>query len=139
MKCLKCGREKEQDKPCSYCHKLCVQRYNRTFKGVINTRYHYMKSRIKKNNWIDPDFTQEWFIIWTSTDDDFKRLYDAYVKNKYNKWHTPSLDRIDPEKPYIKENIRWVSWFDNWEKGNNEQTRIDPSQFGKEWEEDYCF
>ena len=139
MKCAKCGKRYDEVKVCPNCHKLEVQKYNRSFKGVINTRYHYMKSRIKRNEWAISDFTQEWFTNWSRTNSCFNRLYADYVKSGYDKWHSPSLDRIDPEKPYLKENIRWVSWFDNWEKGNSEQNRIDPSQFGKEWEEDYCF
>jgi hypothetical protein len=44
----------------------------------------------------------------------FQDLFDAWVASGYAKKMVPSLDRIDPTKTYSLDNVRLVTWYENY-------------------------
>ncbi len=46
----------------------------------------------------------------------FKKLYDNWVHSNWDIWLRPSVDRLDNAKGYSFDNIRLVTWLDNWDK-----------------------
>lgn len=65
--------------------------------------------------------TQEEFIVWCK---DFENLnvflviYFEWAEANFPLDLSPSIDRIDPKKGYIAENIQWLSFRDNCEKNH---------------------
>lgn len=45
-------------------------------------------------------------------------LYNNWKNNNYNKDLTPSVDRINPYKPYLKDNIQIMTWAENNKKSH---------------------
>jgi hypothetical protein len=127
MKCSQ-GHRKAKGKPCKYCHRISVLKNQRTERGCIQHRFRCMKNRIETKGWPEPDFDKEWFMEWASNDPDFLMQYTIWKDSGYKDKESPSLDRIDPEKTYLKSNIRWLSDYENWLKGNTEQKRTSPKE-----------
>lgn len=51
-------------------------------------------------------------------------LYFTTLRTRYHRYTTASLDRIDPNKGYSKENIQWVHKVVNMMKGSLEQSEL---------------
>ena len=49
---------------------------------------------------------------------------DGTGVNGFEDIHAPSLDKIDPIKPYILENVEITSWFWNSMKSDNDRTHL---------------
>ncbi len=48
----------------------------------------------------------------------FKLLYRKWVKSGFSRTHSPSIDRIDNEKPYVLGNLQWITQSENSKKSN---------------------
>lgn len=97
--------------------KCRFEKYRRTLRGLAHARYRAMCHRIRKRGWPEPDFTKEEFISWTLMDARFIQIFTAWEKSGHKKDWTPSLDRIDAGRSYVRGNLRWMTWKDNWRKG----------------------
>lgn len=51
-------------------------------------------------------------------------IYFTTLRTRYNRYTTASLDRIDPNKGYSKENIQWVHKIVNMLKGSLSQSEL---------------
>jgi hypothetical protein len=51
-------------------------------------------------------------------------IYFTTLRARYNRYTTASLDRIDPNKGYSKENIQWVHKIVNMMKGSLSQSEL---------------
>ena len=47
------------------------------------------------------------------TDRKFNRLFNEWVKHKYDKQFKPSIDRINSNKSYTMDNIHILTWAEN--------------------------
>lgn len=120
MKCPKYGKRRRKNAPCIYCRRLAQKRRARSARGLVLLRYRRLLHRCKVNRWDLPDFTKDEFVVWTLNDSDFKRIYRLWVISGFKKWQSPSIDRIDAAVSYLKNNLRWITWRENWSKGRNE-------------------
>jgi hypothetical protein len=50
----------------------------------------------------------------------FLTLYFNWAMNRFNRWDSPSIDRVDPNKGYIESNIQWLSFAENCEKNHKD-------------------
>lgn len=67
--------------------------------------------------------TREEFITWCKDFDNlnvFLALYFEWAHNGFNRWDSPSIDRMDPKKGYTLDNLQWLSFSDNCEKNNKD-------------------
>lgn len=67
--------------------------------------------------------TPEEFMIWCKDFDNlniFLAIYFDWAANGFNRWDSPSIDRIDPEKGYSLDNLQWLSFSANCEKNNKD-------------------
>lgn len=92
-------------------------RHRRTLKGTISNKLMSAKKRAQKDKLsfeLDNAYVTS---LWeeqkgkcAKTGVDLGRIGD--------KWLSPSLDRIDPSKGYVKGNVQWTCWRYNDAKSN---------------------
>lgn len=79
-----------------------------------------MKSRVsgiqkqKSHLYLGKSLLQkEAFYAWALLDLNFNTLFDVWEANNYSRLLTPSIDRIDSNKGYDIDNIRWLTHSEN--------------------------
>lgn len=128
--CFKCNKEKDISEfykhpatadgylnKCKECTKKDVKNnktdYDLTEKGVIRVIYRTQKSNRVKRGLSLPEYTKEELKDWLYNNG-FKKFYDDWVFSGYIKDKKPSVDRIDTNKGYSLDNIRLVTWRENF-------------------------
>ena len=138
--CKDCKIEKEIKEfnkrtasPDGYRHecRLCEKKYKSTFKVYMRNKYNGIIKRSKAENLPLPDMTMDEFILevnaqlqWNAfrcpiTGDklEWKQGNSDEVNGKPNE-KSYSIDRLDPTKGYMKDNILVVSW--RWNRMKND-------------------
>jgi len=110
-KCKECTKKDSANNPKNFSNKVSNS-YDKTEKGVVRVIYKTQKSNSKRRNMPAPDYTKEELREWLYKNN-FKKLYDNWVKNNYEKMLKPSVDRKDDFKPYTFQNITLGTWKDN--------------------------
>ena len=64
-----------------------------------------------------PDYDALWFTAWLMSRDNFKDIYTKWIESNMESSLKPSVDRINPLKPYTKDNIQLMTWGENNKKG----------------------
>jgi hypothetical protein len=103
-------------------------RYN--FVKIWQRRYTHMKARQEGRASHQsggalgkPICTYAEFEAWCT---DFKNLnvflglYFDWALNGFNRWDSPSIDRIDPAKGYTLDNLQWLPFSENCIKNNKD-------------------
>ena len=104
-----------------------TKKYRKTKKGVLTNIYGKIKTRNKKKFGEELNFTLKQFQEKYIDDKKFISAYNAWVKSNYEYYKKPSVDRINPDKPYIFENMQFMTWEENREKGEKERARVTTS------------
>lgn len=94
--------------------------YRHKPKGMLTNLYHKMNHRNKKNGYGKLPFTLDEFKDWAFSSDEFLYLFDVWVQSGYSKKFKPSVDRKNPYKGYQFDNMQWMFWYNNYQKGINE-------------------
>lgn len=84
-------------------------------------KYSEMKSRVKRKNFNEIQFTINEFLQWIMNNDNYKKIYSNYADNNKNRKLCPSIDRKDDYKTYSFDNIRLVTWEENKDKYNSDR------------------
>lgn len=93
--------------------------YYRSFSGRVKKMYEKALQRTRTKGYdgiIDP---QE-FFDFASKSAEYKKLFKEWEKSGYDLRLTPTLDRINVKKGYVKGNLAFLSYRDNIVKGNQE-------------------
>lgn len=98
-------------KPCyiEYVH-------NSTPKKLVNSIYRDQKRASKKRSHSPPGYTADELFEWVILKAHFKKLWEDWVKSDRMTNLRPSIDRIDNDLPYGFDNIRLVTWGENFNK-----------------------
>lgn len=104
--CTKKDTKKNQDK--------VGTEYDFSEKGVIRVSYKTQKRNNKLRGFGDMPYTKKEFTTWLYKNN-YKTLFDSWVKGGNNKDDKPSVDRLDDFKGYSLDNIRLVTWKENKE------------------------
>ena len=136
--CPKCGEDKSEnefpvdrrndDRLRRYC-KACAYEmtinWNRSKSGVITRLWHKHNHRSKQRKMPPPDYDRNWLESFIMNHPDFERIYSGYVESGYDVMMSPSIDRINDDGGYTKENIRLVTFKENmehaWQAGRNKE------------------
>ncbi len=134
IKCTKCKEYKNQIDfykkylQCKTCCKINMQKYLRTEKGLISQIYSDQRGSSKKRGHIQPNYTKEDLSLWMYKNN-FKKLYNTWIKSEYNKELKPSCDRhseteLDYDsKPYCLTRLRLITWKENNDKANQDKSK----------------
>ncbi len=90
------------------------KKYRRTKRGFIVSIYNNQKLNSIKRNHPSPSYSLDELYEWLLNKTGFEILFNQWVKSDYNKWARPSIDRLNDYKPYTFDNIRIVTWNDNY-------------------------
>lgn len=94
---------------------LKVQEYRRTPKGLLTLIYANQKMTSAKAGRPAPQYTKAQLSQWMLSQPQFPSLFDAWVLSGYDKYLSPSVDRIHNGSTYSLTNIRLVTWRQNLE------------------------
>ena len=95
-------------------------KYSHSRKGVIAVIYRKQFERSRLKGWPMPNYSKEWLRDNLLSGEKFEKLYVAWVNSGYNRMDKPSIDRINHDLPYTKDNIQLMTWRENREKENIE-------------------
>ena len=102
-------------------HRLACKKYERTNKrGFLMRAYRNMQSRVEGIQYrkfhlyfgkqlIDRDT----FYEWSLASQDFHTLFDVWVASGNERRICPSVDRVDSDRGYTLDNMRWVPFTVN--------------------------
>ena len=118
----------------------------RTKEGLISKIYATQKQSSKRRNHELPSYTKKEFSEWMYKQENFNKIYEEWKYKDYKKDLVPSVDRIDDYKGYSLDNIKLVTFRENYKKShedrkkgiNNKQSKIVlqydlKGNFIKEW------
>lgn len=135
-------REQDQiEKPCYFCKQRKSKNEFYKDKGkndglepickkckvTIDSRPRNLASRIYRSQkrssicrgYPLPDYDRKWLTEWLMSRDNFKDIYTKWIESNMESSLKPSVDRINPLKPYTKDNIQLVTWGENEKKGRS--------------------
>ena len=101
-----------------------TKKYEKTKKGFLMRCYRNMLSRVKgvtknKNHlYLGLEILDKnVFRDWSLHDESFNKLFTIWENSDYDRKKTPSIDRIDSNKGYTLDNIKWVTFSENCRRG----------------------
>lgn len=101
-----------------------IKKYRKTQKGVLTNIYDHIKRRNKERFGLELNFTCKQFQEKYINDYNFLDAYNSWVDSGYEYYKKPSVDRKNPNMPYIFENMQFMTWEENRKKGEKERSRI---------------
>ncbi len=123
---------------CKECDKINATAYTKTYDGKITRMLVEQKQRCVLRKHPQPAYTNDEFREWLSNLPLYNELYLKWVASGFNKWLSPSIDRLDNAKTYSFDNIRLVIWKDNHDEGNRTK-RIGVTQYDLDMNEVQTF
>jgi len=111
-----------------------THKYEKTQKGFLVRKYRNMQSRImgiqklKSHLYMGKSLLSRGeFYEWSIGNVAFIKLFLSWKQSKYIRTLCPTVDRIDPQKGYEIENMRWITHSENSRLGainRNKQVKI---------------
>lgn len=99
---------------------VVTKTYEKTLKGKLVRTYRNMLSRVKgilrsKSHLYEglEILDKEDFYKWSLEDPEYNRIFKEWSDAGHTLKLSPSIDRIDPTKGYILDNIRWLTHSQN--------------------------
>jgi len=98
----------------------CTKKYEKTPNGFLMRVYRNMLSRVRgiqpRNRELYvgfPILPKEQFYDWALSDSQFVQLFSVWEASRFDRRLTPSIDRINPDRGYESDNIRWLTHSEN--------------------------
>ena len=100
------------------CKKCYVVKSNSST-GIIGEIYNTQKRSSRRRGHPLPDYNRKWLADWLLSKDEYKNIYSRWIESGMESILRPSVDRINPLKPYTKDNIQLMTWGENKKKGES--------------------
>lgn len=105
-------------------HKDLRDAAHKTLRGLVIKAYSGMKSRVEGRGPVAGRhlytglgiMPKEEFVAWATADAVYRALHAAWVKSAYERKLSPSIDRIDTQRGYVRGNVQWLTLSDNSRK-----------------------
>lgn len=116
--CRKCGEIKNSKRffASNICKK-CGERYPKRLLRVI---LEAQVTSSRKRGLPLPTYNYKEFTSWVLAQPNFREIYTAWVKSKYDTKLRPSIDRIKEWESYSIDNIQLMTWGENKLKGEQD-------------------
>lgn len=102
-----------------------TNRYEKTMHGFLMRKYRNMQSRVlgiqyKKAHLYKGKaiLSRGEFYDWSMSSPEFFTMFDTWKSSGHDRRLCPTVDRIDSEVGYIKENMRWLTHSENSRLGS---------------------
>lgn len=139
--CSKCGNVSDTKKKHGTVCKSCAAKRQREWRartlnkgtflyeresrrGFVMRVYRNMKSRVHgisprgRDRYVSlPLIEKEAFYKWALNDKQFNRLFTAWQKSGKIQKIVPSIDRKNPKRGYVKDNLQWLTLSENSSRG----------------------
>ncbi len=89
--------------------------YSKTERGWLTCTFLRFGYNAKQRRMDPPTITKEELRSFISNHPRWPELYKGWVESGFDRWHAPSIDRLDNAKNYSLDNIRLVTWRENFE------------------------
>ena len=99
-------------------NKLCPACYSSTISGYIHIMFINMSTRAKIFK-RDLEVDRKWLTEFLTTNNKFTNIFVDWLNTGRKKKNAPSIDRIDNNKGYVKDNIQVMSVSGNSRKYQN--------------------
>lgn len=110
-----CQSSKDKLRPsCKACTVKATQARQKTLKGLVKKIFHNQKMTTGKMGREAPSYTEVELLNWM-LENGYEALWKVWAESGYDKWLSPSIDRIDNTKSYSLTNIQLVTWRKNLE------------------------
>ena len=125
-KCKECCKEYARKKDSRASD---IDRYRHNPKRYLRHKYYGIKARCEgrssNKSYAGRAFLtmEEWEVFCEKTHSQFMMLYKRWQDSGYDKWLSPSIDRIDNGGGYTVDNIQWLTMADNDDKYRKEKAR----------------
>jgi len=93
--------------------KICTKETANSFSQLPYRIYSNQIEHSKTRGHPAPAYTYEEFKKWIISNNNYAQLYEKYKNSGYDKNLVPSIDRIDPKKPYLFSNIQVITFKEN--------------------------
>lgn len=103
--------------------KRLKRHHSRTKLGLSYNMYKTQLSKSIDRGHDKPEYDLNNFRLWLFNQPNFNKLYNNWVKSKYDTKLRPSVDRIDSTKGYYFSNIQLMTWEGNNMKGVLEKSK----------------
>lgn len=110
---------------------ISTRKYEKTHNGFLMRLYRNMQSRITgiqkaKFHLYEGKslLSREDFYRWSTKNEQFNILFNIWEQSNYNRKLTPSVDRIDSDKGYELDNMRWITHSENSRLGALSNKRL---------------
>lgn len=103
-----------------YCKSCCSKgrkEWFRTKNGLISRIYRDQNINSKRRSHPLPSYTKQQLKEWAFNQNLFHKLFENWIKSGYIKNLVPSVDRKKDNLPYFLDNIQFMTWEENNEKG----------------------
>jgi len=108
---------------CKECSKEINLKYDRTLNGVIRTIYATQRLHSKRRGYALPNYTKQEFKEWVLRQDNFNKLWDAWVNSGYRKSLKPSPDRNNDYLPYSLDILTLMTFGENRNKAHKDRVK----------------
>ena len=99
----------------SMCKKCYIIKSN-SLTGIIRKIYKDQVRSSKRRKHTAPDYNQKWLTDWLLSKDEYRNIYHKWIESGMKSELRPSIDRINPLRPYTKDNIQLMTWGENSKK-----------------------
>ena len=94
---------------------------NHCIKGKICSSFNDQVTSSKRRGHPPPTYTVWKLIERYEHDKLFIKLFNAWEASNWNRWLAPSFDRIDNSKGYSFDNIKLMTWKENYDNARRDQ------------------
>lgn len=103
------------------CAIKATNEYFKTKQGLTVSIYTAQRCNSKNRGYSPPAYNLSQLRDWIFSKEKFHTLYDEWVNSDYDKSKRPSVDRLDDYKEYSLDNIRVVTWKENYKKSHSDK------------------
>jgi len=109
-----------------YYHKAYLKEWSRTYIGCLSYIYSRMRRRIRTDKHYKglSLISRQEFYEWAKREDTYYNVFKAWIDSDYDKYLSPSIDRLDSSKGYVFGNMRFITTQENRVAGCKKANKV---------------